>query len=49
MANGRVSDFAPGEITKMTVVIWIEGSDPDCVDRLIGGEMRISMQMSVVH
>ena len=41
MANGRVSDFAPGEITKMTVVIWIEGSDPDCVDRLIGGEMRI--------
>ena len=49
MVNGRVSDFAPGEITKMTVVIWIEGSDPDCVDRLIGGEMRISMKMNVVH
>ena len=49
MAYERVSDLAPSAATKMTVVIWIEGSDPDCVDRLIGGEMRIEMKMSVVY
>ena len=49
MAYERVSDLAPAELTRMTVVIWIEGSDPDCVDRLIGGEMRIEMKMNVVY
>ncbi len=49
MAKGRVESFAPGDITKFTVVIWIEGNDPDCIDWLIGGQMRISMDMNVVH
>ena len=49
MAYERVSDLAPSAATRMTVVIWIEGSDPDCVDRLIGGEMRIEMKMNVVY
>ena len=48
-ALGRVDDFAPEEITKFTLVIWIEGSDPDCVDRLIGGQMKIDMMVSIVH
>ncbi len=49
MATGRVDDFKPQDITKFTVVIWIEGNDPDCVDWLIGGKMRIDMTMSIVH
>lgn len=49
MAFGRVDDFAVGEKTKFTVVIWIEGSDPECLDWLIGGQMKIDMKMSIVH
>ncbi|MBQ8719489.1 MAG: hypothetical protein IJY65_00470 [Clostridia bacterium] len=49
MAHGRVDNFDPDEVTKFTVVIWIEGSDPDCIDWLIGGEIKLEMVMEVVH
>lgn len=49
MARGRIDAFAPGEITKYTVVLWIEGNDPDCVDWLIGGKLKVDMLMSIVH
>ncbi len=49
MARGRIDAFKPNDKTKFTVVIWIEGSDPDCVDWLIGGQMKIDMTMSIVH
>ena len=44
-----VEDFSPQEIDKFTVVIWIEGDDPDCVDFLIGGKLRVDMSMSVAE
>lgn len=44
-----VSDFSPKEIDKFTIVIWIEGDDPDCVDFLIGGKLRVDMSMSVAE
>lgn len=49
MARGRMDDFVPGEITKFTVVLWIEGNDPDCIDWLIGGQLKVEMIMSVAH
>ena len=49
IAKDRVDNFAPGEITKFTVVIWIEGSDPDCIDWLIGGKLKVDMIMSIIH
>ena len=45
----RVDAFQPGDMTKFTVVVWIEGNDPDCIDWLIGGKMKLDMQISVVH
>lgn len=36
----------PGEIDKFTVVIWVEGDDPDCLDPLIGGEMKMHMEIT---
>jgi len=47
--KSRVEEFAPGEVTKFTVVIWIEGNDPDCTDWLIGGQVHIEMGISIVH
>ena len=44
-----IKDFSPEEIDKFTVVIWIEGDDPDCVDFLIGGKLRVDMSMSVAE
>ena len=49
VTQGRVDNFAPEEKTKFTVVIWIEGSDPDCIDWLIGGKMKLDMNVAVVH
>lgn len=43
-----IHDFAPGDVTKYTVVIWLEGNDPDCVDRILGGQFKVDMAMDVV-
>ena len=49
VTEGRVESFKPGDKTKFTVVIWIEGNDPDCIDWLIGGKMKIDMDIAIVH
>ena len=42
-------NFNPGEIDKFTIVIFLEGDDPDCVDALIGGEMKKHMDITEEH
>jgi len=37
------SDFKAGTVDKYTVVIWLEGDDPECVDDILGGEMKMKM------
>ena len=49
MAKGRIEEFAPGEVVKFTVVIWIEGADPDCLDALVGGQLKAEMNIGIVH
>lgn len=44
----QISGFEPGEMTKFTVVIWIEGDDPDCTDDLIEGTFKLDMIMSLI-
>lgn len=39
-------NFEAGEIDKFTIVIWIEGDDPECLDNLIGGQMKIKMDIT---
>lgn len=38
------TNFASGAIDKYTVVIWLEGDDPQCVDAIIGGKMNMTMK-----
>lgn len=38
-----------GDTDKYTIVIWLEGDDPDCLDHLIGGEIKISMRIIESH
>lgn len=35
--------FMPGDIDKYTVVIWLEGNDLECIDSILGGEMKMIM------
>ena len=30
-------------------MIWLEGDDPDCVDALIGGEIKMHMDIREEH
>lgn len=44
IAAGGVTDVEPMEIHKYTVVLWLEGDDPDSTDELIGGHSGVTMQ-----
>lgn len=39
-------DIKPGEVDRYTVIVWLEGKDPECIDDIIGGEMKMSMIIS---
>lgn len=41
-------DFKVGEMDRYTVVIWLEGEDPECVNDIMGGEAKFSMDFTVI-
>lgn len=42
-------NMQPGEIDKFTIVVYLEGDDPECDDSLIGGEMKMHMDITEEH
>ena len=48
VTRGTVKDYAPGDKTKYTLVIWLEGDDPECVDDKINGMAKVEMNFSAV-
>lgn len=46
--RGR-KNFKPGDIDKYTIVIFLEGDDPDCVNDLIGGEIKMHLDIREEH
>ena len=49
MAKGEKEDVKPGEIHKYTVVLWLEGDDPDCTDKLIGGSLGMQIDFALAE
>lgn len=45
--NQLVRNFEVGEVHKYCVVIYLEGNDPECIDNIIGGMIRFSMNFNV--
>ena len=45
----KVADFKPDDLDRITVLIWLEGDDPDCTDALIGGELKMHMVITEEH
>ncbi len=48
VASGRQNGVSPGAIHKYTVVMWLEGDDPECTDALVGGHLGIEMNLRLV-
>lgn len=48
VCRNNVLQLEPGGMTKFTVVIWLEGDDPECLDDILGGEFKIDMYLSVL-
>ena len=49
MTTGSQTNVAPGEMHKYTVVIWLEGDDPDCTNDLIGGHFGLEMYFRLLE
>ncbi len=48
-ANGLREDMQPGEIHKYTIVVWIEGDDPECTNDILGGHVGFTFQFEMVE
>ncbi|MDO5140692.1 MAG: hypothetical protein Q4D40_04415 [Eubacteriales bacterium] len=36
-------EFLVGNVDKYTIVIWMEGEDPECIDNIVGGSVEFGM------
>lgn len=41
----KEENFLVGNVDKYTIVIWMEGDDPECVDAIVGGSVEFSMHI----
>lgn len=48
VCSGTQENVAPMEVHKYTVVLWLEGDDPDCTDALIGGHLGLDLGLRLV-
>lgn len=48
VANGLQEDMEVGEVHKYTIVVWIEGDDPECTNDILGGHVGFSFQFEMV-
>lgn len=43
------TNFLVGNVDKYTVVIFMEGEDPECVDSIVGGSVEFSMSIDAIE
>ena len=41
--------LVPKKADRITVVVWLEGDDPDCINAIIGGEIKMHMNIREEH
>ena len=49
VTSGIMENVEPGEVHKYTVVLWLEGDDPDCTDDIIGGHLGLEFNFELVE
>ena len=45
--NEVMDNLEPGEVRKMTLILWLEGQDPDCSDNVIGGKINFNIEYNL--
>ncbi|HNZ50720.1 MAG TPA: hypothetical protein PLR16_01110 [Bacilli bacterium] len=48
VTRGKIANLRPHMYKKYSVIMWLEGEDPDCVDSILGGMIRIQMKFDIV-
>ena len=43
-----IERFLAGSIDKYTIVVWLEGNDPECIDDIKGGQVRLVMNFEII-
>ncbi len=49
VASFTNDDFEAGAVDRFTVAIWFEGDDPECVDDILEGEIKFSMDLNLIE
>lgn len=42
-------NFSPNAQDKYTIVIWLEGNDPDCTDDIVGGQLKMGINFKIIE
>ncbi|MCF7932626.1 MAG: hypothetical protein K9K93_05615 [Acholeplasmataceae bacterium] len=42
-----ITNFTPGQVKKFSLVVWLEGQDPDTTDAVLGGMLKAFMNFSI--
>ena len=48
VAEGEQTGVKPGDVHKYTVVMWMEGDDPDCTEDMIGGHIGMDFGFRLI-
>ena len=49
VASGIQTEVKPMDVHRYTVVIWLEGDDPECTNDKIGGHVGMQMDMALIE
>ena len=41
--QNKDNSIKPGKVDRYSIIVWLEGEDPECIDDIIGGEMKMAM------
>lgn len=45
----QITNFKVNDVDKYTVVVWLEGNDPECIDNIIGGRVNMAMSFKILE
>lgn len=49
ICNHKILNFKPNDIKKFSLIIWLEGWDPECTDSVKGGQIKMEMTFKITN
>lgn len=49
VVRNHVENFSAGALDRYTIMLWVEGTDPECTDNILGGEFKVHMRFNSEH